>query len=640
MSQYTPATLESLLSTLSITGDADHASVLKHANNVLKSEKSHKRALHTKAVALINLDRYEDAFSVLSVPELAGEAVLERAYCLYKLGRLEDALAAAVEGARSGGRDERGLRHVEAQAAYRLEKFDQAAGIYAGLSRGGYQAENEDYDMRVNISATNAQLIWANGSATAGGDNKVDRSALDAFETAFNSACGAVARCAFGQALVLLKRARELGLLLEDLSEEERKVEVAPVLAQEAYVLAKMGRWEEALERSKELDVPSITDTSLKVVATNNEIAITSRLPDYNPHLSLIASAELATTSASSKAFLFQSRILDRNHAVLELEAGKTQASKKQALAHLKNYPHDNEASVILAAAREGKVEKLVKKSPGDLGLSLTLAQLCMRSGNITGAIAAVENVISAAAEDQKYLPGVIGLLVGLYQHQGRCQHVRDILSKASEHWKNSPTPNHPLLRASAKAHLDNPTSTDIDLHSAHSIFTILLNHSPSDPFATAGLLASTPSSSASSPPPQHLQQKLTPLEKLISTIDVAALEAAGVAQPPPRKRPTEEAEGLSGKVGVKVVYKKKAHKFDTSKTPDPERWLPLWDRSGYKPKGKKGRGRVGGGGATQGGGGGGTGGEESMELAGGGRVDVLKVNANKAKKKKKGGKR
>lgn len=252
MSQYTPATLESLIS---VTGEADHTSILKHANNVLKSEKSHKRTLHTKAVALINLDRYDDAFSILSAPELAGEAALERAYCLYKLGRLEDALATAVEGARGGGRDERGLKHVEAQAAYRLEKFDQAAGIYAALSRGGYQAENEDYDMSVNISATNAQLVWANGSS-GGDDNKVDRSALDAFETAFNSACGAVARCAFGQALVLLKRAKELGLLLEDLSEEERKVEVAPVLAQEAYVLAKMGRWEEALERSKELDVP------------------------------------------------------------------------------------------------------------------------------------------------------------------------------------------------------------------------------------------------------------------------------------------------------------------------------------------------------------------------------------------------
>ena len=182
----------------------------------------------------------------------------------------------------------------------------------------------------------------------------------------------------------------------------------------------------------------------MKVIATNNEIAITSRLPDYNPHLSLVTSAESATTSVSSKAFLFQSRILDRNHAILELEAGKSQAAKKQALAHLQNYPHDSEASVILAAAREGKVEKLVEKSPGDIGLSLTLAQLRMRSGNITGAIVAVENVISAAPEDQKYLPGVIGLLVGLYQHQGRRQHVKEILSKASEYWKNSPTPVNP----------------------------------------------------------------------------------------------------------------------------------------------------------------------------------------------------
>lgn len=192
------------------------------------------------------------------------------------------------------------------------------------------------------------------------------------------------------------------------------------------------------------MDCASITDTPLKVVATNNEIAITSRLPDYNPHLSLVTSAESATTSVSSKAFLFQSKILDRNHAVLELEAGKSQAAKKQALAHLQNYPYDSEASVILAAAREGKVEKLVEKTPGDLGLSLTLAQLRMRSGNITGAIAAVENVISAAPEDQKYLPGVIGLLVGLYQHQGRRQHVKEILSKASEYWENSPNPVNP----------------------------------------------------------------------------------------------------------------------------------------------------------------------------------------------------
>ncbi|RPA89887.1 hypothetical protein L873DRAFT_1885182 [Choiromyces venosus 120613-1] len=676
MSQYTPATLESLLSTLSIAGggEADHASILKHANNVLKSEKSHKRALHTKAVALINLDRYEDALAVLSQAELAGQAILERAYCLYKLGRLEDALATAAGG--RGGRDERGLKHVEAQAAYRLEKFGQAAGIYADLSRGGYQAENEDYDMSVNVGATNAQLVWANGSAAAGigGGDKVDRGALDAFETAFNAACGAVARGAFGQALVLLKRAKELGMLLEDLSEEERRVEIAPVLAQEVYVLAKMGRWEEALERLKDLDVPrfakkkfyteidtwawganlsaSITDTSLKVIATNNEIAITSRLPDYNPHLSLITSAQSSTitTTISSKAFLFQSKILNRNRAIQELEAGKTQAAKKQAQAHLQTHPYDSEASVILAAARAhgdsssnsnstSKVEKLVEKNPGDVGLSLTLAQLRMRSGNITGAITAVENVMSAAVDEQKYLPGVVGLLVGLYSHQGRRQHVKEVLARASGYWMTCATPNHPLLRASAKSHLDTPTPSPTDLSTANSIFTLLLSQTPQDPFSSAGLLASSSPSTTTTTPPQNL----TPLQTLLSKTDAAALEAAGVAQPPPRKRALEEDAGAKGSAGKAVVRKKKkkTHKFDTNKTPDPERWLPVRDRSGYKPKGKKARARAAG--ATQGGGGGGGGGgEESMELAGGGRVDVLKVhgnvNANKGKKKKKGG--
>lgn len=114
MSQYTPASLESLLSSLKLSGGVNHGEVLKHANNVLKSNKSHARALHTRAVALLNLDRFDDAFDVLSNPALAGKANLEKAYCLYKLGRLEEALSTAGES--GGGRDERGLKHVEAQA--------------------------------------------------------------------------------------------------------------------------------------------------------------------------------------------------------------------------------------------------------------------------------------------------------------------------------------------------------------------------------------------------------------------------------------------------------------------------------------------------------------------------------------------
>ena len=38
-------------------------------------------------------------------------------------------------------------------------------------------------------------------------------------------------------------------------SEEDKAGELAPILAQEVFVLAKLGRFDEALERSKELNV-------------------------------------------------------------------------------------------------------------------------------------------------------------------------------------------------------------------------------------------------------------------------------------------------------------------------------------------------------------------------------------------------
>lgn len=119
-SQYTPASLESLLKNLTISDEeVDHEEILKHCNNVLNSTKGHPRALHTKIVALLSLDRYDDAIRVFESADgqaIVGTATLERAYCLYKLGRIQEAEDVARSGADSEDRNKRGLRHVEAQA--------------------------------------------------------------------------------------------------------------------------------------------------------------------------------------------------------------------------------------------------------------------------------------------------------------------------------------------------------------------------------------------------------------------------------------------------------------------------------------------------------------------------------------------
>ena len=74
---------------------------------------------------------------------------------------------------------------------------------------------------------------------------------------------------------------------------------------------------------------------------------------------------------------------------------------------------------------------------------------------------------------------------------------------------------------------------------------------------------------------------------------------------------------------------------FVDGQTPDPERWLPLRDRSSYKPKNKKGKKKVAD--STQGGV---TKDEETLGLVGGGGVKVEKAAAGGASKKKKKGKK
>lgn len=241
-SQHT-ATLTSLLRSTTIT---DHEGVLKAANAVLKTSKNDPDASYTRVVALIKLDRFDDALRALSDggDRLAARCVLEKAYALYKIGQLEEA-EKLLQGPSTAGA--RGLRHVAAQVAYRAEKFEDAAAIYKELSGTHATIEDEDNDLRINSSAVTAQLEWTGqGHLVEAARKKPGREDLEAFETSYNAACGCIARGDLKAGGVLLKRARDLCEALDELSDEEKQAEMLPIMVQQAYVLTRMGKLEEA----------------------------------------------------------------------------------------------------------------------------------------------------------------------------------------------------------------------------------------------------------------------------------------------------------------------------------------------------------------------------------------------------------
>lgn len=107
----TPA--KALTALLQRTSIEDHEEVLKACNASLKISKGDLELQHVKFVALLKLDRYDDALRVLEEggDRLKPRVPIERAYALYKIGEFEEAkdLARSVS-------EERGARHVEAQA--------------------------------------------------------------------------------------------------------------------------------------------------------------------------------------------------------------------------------------------------------------------------------------------------------------------------------------------------------------------------------------------------------------------------------------------------------------------------------------------------------------------------------------------
>lgn len=110
------SSLTSLGSLLQRSNLDDDEEVLKACNAALKKSKTDLDAQHVKVIALLKLDRFEDALRVLQDGgrSLQDRTRVEFAYAQYKAGNMEGAAQLAAQMPMK-----RGARHVEAQAVFR-----------------------------------------------------------------------------------------------------------------------------------------------------------------------------------------------------------------------------------------------------------------------------------------------------------------------------------------------------------------------------------------------------------------------------------------------------------------------------------------------------------------------------------------
>ncbi|KAJ5432080.1 Tetratricopeptide-like helical [Penicillium cf. griseofulvum] len=601
---------QSLASLLQRASIDDHEEVLQSCNAVLTKSKSDLQAQHMKVVALLKLDRYEEALKTFQAggDALKQRAGLEYAYASYKCGKLEEATEALTRTA-SG----RGASHLEAQVRYRAENFRRAAELYEQLSKDTTSFGHEVNDLNINSWATDAQLQWK-GETEFVRHDRLSREDLESFETTYNAACLNIAKGAFKQSEVLLNRAQNICRTSEDLSPDDKAAELLPIAVQQLYVLIQLGKLEEAEAVLKDISVENITELSTKKIARNN--IVLARPTAVNPYILYKALHDTPDATNNDRLFEFQDRDLIGNSHAADLLVQKYDGIIRSTIKAQSKCPSPstdaipNLLSVYNAAAHAKgetgptalhKIAPLLERRPTDLGLLLTVVQLYVSSGNTTSAITAMERTLQSlegANEPVRFNPGLLSVLVSLYQLEGRAVQIRTTLAQAASYWRTKPEPPTSLLRAAAASLLH--SEEHADLATAGDLFRDLHQQDPNDRVAIAGYIASQATLDYAQIEPEL--DRLPAVSDLIADIDVSALESAGISPSASSVAAAAAAfagarkrtSATTGDRANKRVRKSRLPKdFDPAKKPDPERWLPVRDRSSYRPKGKKGKQRA-----------------------------------------------
>jgi tetratricopeptide (TPR) repeat protein len=106
------ASLSDLFSRLTVAASSnDFERALEISDQLLKASPNDSRAAKQKIIALIKLDKYKDALAFAEECSFLSkkDTLLEKGFCLYKLGKCREAQTVLEEG--SG----RAVQHVRAQ---------------------------------------------------------------------------------------------------------------------------------------------------------------------------------------------------------------------------------------------------------------------------------------------------------------------------------------------------------------------------------------------------------------------------------------------------------------------------------------------------------------------------------------------
>ncbi|KAA0709764.1 Signal recognition particle subunit SRP72 [Triplophysa tibetana] len=571
--------------------NGDFTRALKAVNKILQENKDDVTALLCKIVCLIQNGGFKEALNVINThtKSLTSDIIgFEKAYCEYRLNRVEGALK-TIQGIPEQTDK---LKELYGQVLYRLERYDECRAVYKDLIRNSQDDYEEE--RKTNLSAVlAAQSMWDN---TAPEDLDLPESS---YELCYNAGCCLIGQGQFSQALTQLQKAEELcrKSLAEDsdVMEEDIEAELAIIHSQMAYVMQLQGRTDEALQLYNQVIKLKPSDVGLLAVTANNIITVNKDQNVFDSKKKVkLTNAEGVEHKLANK----QLQAIELNKALLAMYTNQAEQCNKLA-SNLQSQCPGHPTPVLVQVAqlcREKQHNKAIEllqrfadQYPENASrIKLTMAQLYLTQGHVTKACDILKSI-----EEFEYKLGMVSALVTLYTHEEDIDSAIDVFSQAIQYYRSKQpgsAAHLSLVREAANYKLKHGRKKE-----ATSDLEQLWNQNKKDIHTLAQLISAY--SLVDQEKAKALSKQLPSPDSMSLNVDVDELEKSHGATNIRKKATKVIGEVQPKELGASLcmfIFRSSLGKLpkncDPKSTPDPERWLPMRERSYYRgrKKGKK----------------------------------------------------
>ena len=483
------------------------------------------------------------------------------------------------------------VKELRAQLCYRMEKYDKSLELFQSVM----SQISDDYSEE---RMTNLMAVTAMGqqNGTIAHFDIHDTT----FEQCFNSACCYLAIGDGVKAEKMLVMAEEkcrISLQEDDYTEEEIEEEISVIRLQLGCAFLLQGKTDQAMQQFTAVLKQKPNDVIQTIVASNNMVVLNKdkdifdskkriKVLSNEPKLAKMTALQRLSVLYNRCLFALHMNQLDQCKQLLKEMSVGHQGSELCLMANLALLNRERKS------ANTDKMQALVDEYLAknfSVKICLLGAQLPLSAG---GDLRKVCTILQQIPQVSQYL-GIVATLVSFLTQLGVPQEAIVVLDNAVQYWERQPrnsTTDASLLRimqANAQYKL---------AHGEHQLAAAVLEklhqHNPQDMQVLAQLIDAY--SKFNPTKAEQFSQSLSTFQHSTG-LDVDALEQAPQYIRKPKEKPSTAA--VKGKVQDKEIKPKLKPKkkrklrlpknYNPKVPPDPERWLPLRERSYYK-KGKK----------------------------------------------------